>query len=106
MAVAAWQIGEELPSPQRTAGLVLFAGQLALNLAWSWIFFRRHALGAAFAEILILWAAIGATTLVFFGTRPSAGWLMTPYWAWVSFASFLNGTIWRLNRHTQTGTGR
>ena len=106
MAIAAWQIGGELPSRFRTAGLILFVGQLALNLAWSWIFFRRHALGAAFAEVLVLWAAIGATTLLFFQVRPSAGWLMTPYWAWVSFASVLNGAIWKLNGHTQTGTGR
>jgi len=49
----------------RTWALGLFILQLALNLAWSWIFFKRQALGAALAEVLVLWVAIGATTVVF-----------------------------------------
>jgi tryptophan-rich sensory protein len=71
--------------------------QLGLNFAWSLIFFRQHAIGAAFAEVLVLWAAIGATTLVFARASPTAALLMAPYWAWVSFASILNEEYWRLN---------
>jgi translocator protein len=98
MAVAAWRVGQEPASGLRTAALLLFVVQLGMNLAWSWIFFRKHAIGAALAEIVVLWVAI-ATTTVFFGrTVPLAAWLMTPYLAWVSFASVLNGAIWRLNR--------
>lgn len=98
MAVAAWQIGQSPTSPLRTWALVLFLLQLALNLGWSLIFFRLHAIGGALAEVLLLWAAIGATTLIFGRIAPSAAWLMTPYWAWVSFASLLNAAFWRLNR--------
>jgi len=36
-----------------------------LNFAWSWIFFRKHALGAALVEVVFLWITIGATTIVF-----------------------------------------
>jgi translocator protein len=98
MAVAAWLVVRAEPSPLRTWGLVLFGVQLALNFAWSWIFFRQHALGAALAENVALWTAIGATTLVFARVTPGAAWLMAPYWAWVSFAVVLNGAFWRLNR--------
>jgi len=97
MAVAAWRVDESASSPLRTWGLALFLVQLALNFAWSWIFFRQHALGAALAEVLVLWAAIGATTLVFAWVQPAAAWMMAPYWAWVSFASLLNAAFWRLN---------
>lgn len=98
MAVAAWRVWMVEPSVVRTDALVLFLVQLALNFAWSWIFFRRHAIGAALAEIFMLWASIGVTTLLFARVDPLAAWLMVPYWAWVTFASTLNGAIWRLNR--------
>jgi translocator protein len=98
MAVSAWRVGLEPPSGLRTAALLLFAAQLGLNLAWSWIFFRKHAIGAALAEILVLWIAIAATALVFGRIVPVSAWLMAPYLAWVSFASILNGAFWRLNR--------
>jgi benzodiazapine receptor len=97
MAVAAWLVSQSAPSTLRSAALGLFLAQLALNLAWSWIFFRRHALGGALAEVLLLWLAIGATTLVFARVAPAAGWLLLPYWGWTSFASLLNAAIWRLN---------
>jgi tryptophan-rich sensory protein len=97
MAVAVWRVWESAPSPLRSWGLALFLVQLGLNFAWPLIFFRYHAIGAALAEILALWVAIGATTLVFHHVEPLAAWLMAPYWAWVSFASVLNGAFWRLN---------
>lgn len=97
MAIAAWQVGQAKPSPLRTWGLELFLVQLALNFAWSWIFFCRHAIGSALVEILALWVGIGATTLIFAKVSPVAAWLMAPYWAWVSFAVLLNAAFWRLN---------
>jgi translocator protein len=98
MAIAAWMIGEQAHSVWRSAGLILFIVQLGLNLTWSWIFFRRHAIGAALVEIVALWIGIGATTMVFSRVSSVAAWLMAPYWAWVSFAAVLNFAIWRLNR--------
>jgi len=97
MAIAAWTAGQSSPSPLRTWGLALFVVQLALNLAWSWIFFHRHAVGEAVVEIVLLWAAIAATTVLFGRVAPLAAWLMAPYLAWVSFAAVLNVAFWRLN---------
>jgi translocator protein len=97
MAVAAWRVTESPESRLRTLGIALFVFQLALNLAWSWIFFHKHAIGMAAVEVALLWCAIGATTLVFSRVSASAAWLMAPYWAWVTFASILNAAIWRLN---------
>jgi tryptophan-rich sensory protein len=97
MAVAAWQVWLLPASPLRTWGLALFLAQLALNFAWTFLFFRQHEIGGALAELLVLWAAIGATTIVFGWLSPSAAWLLAPYWAWVSFAAVLNTAYWRLN---------
>ncbi|MCA9069096.1 MAG: tryptophan-rich sensory protein, partial [Planctomycetaceae bacterium] len=62
-----------------------------------WIFFGMHQPGWAFAEIVVLWLAIVATTIGFFQWSKLAGWLMVPYLAWVTFASVLNFTIWQMN---------
>jgi benzodiazapine receptor len=97
MAIAGWLVCNAPVSSARTLGLGLFLVQLALNLAWSWIFFRKHAIGAAAIEVALLWCSIGATTVLFSQVSATAAWLMAPYWAWVSFASILNATIWRLN---------
>jgi len=97
MAIAAWQTWTQAPSTIRTLALSLFLVQLALNLAWSWIFFRSHAIGPALGEVAVLWAAIGATTLAFTRVSPAAACLMLPYWAWVTFATILNAGFWRLN---------
>jgi tryptophan-rich sensory protein len=99
MAIAAWRVWLAPPSPMRAWGLALFMVQLGLNLAWSWIFFRRHAIGAALAELWLLWAAIFATMLVFDRVAPVSGWLMTPYWFWVIFAGELNAQFWQLNKN-------
>ena len=97
MAIAAWQVWESAASPLRTWGLALFLVQLILNFAWSLIFFRQHDLGAALAEVVVLWVAIGVTALVFSRVSPAAAWLMATYWAWVTFAAVLNAAFWRLN---------
>ena len=97
MAVAAWLVWISAERKSTVLPLALFATQLLLNVAWSWIFFGLHQPGWALAEIILLWLTIGATMLVFFRFSKIAGWLLVPYLAWVSFASVLNLAIWRLN---------
>jgi tryptophan-rich sensory protein len=82
----------------RRVGLGLFAVQLALNGAWSWIFFSQHAIGLALADILVLWVAIAATIGAFWRVRRSAAALLVPYLAWVTFATALTASIWLRNR--------
>jgi len=79
--------------------LAWFAVQLALNAAWSPLFFGLHRIDLALADIALLWLAIIGTTMAFWKVTPLAGWLFLPYLAWVSFATALNFAIWRLNLH-------
>jgi tryptophan-rich sensory protein len=82
----------------RNVGLSLFALQLGLNGAWSWVFFAEHELGGALLVSIALWLALAATIAAFERTRRGAGILLLPYLAWVSFATLLTAEIWRLNR--------
>ena len=97
MAVAAWRIWRKVGFRGASGALGLFGIQLALNAAWSWLFFGLHRMDWAFAEILVLCAAILATMIAFRRIDRPAAWMLVPYLAWVAFASVLNGTLWRLN---------
>lgn len=97
MAVSGWLIWRQRESHAVGAALAVFVLQLLLNAAWSWIFFGLHRPGLALVEIVALGLTILATVLLFWRIQPLAGALLLPYLAWVSFATVLNGAIWRLN---------
>ena len=92
-----WLVWRQGGFQQARVPLALFAGQLALNVLWSCIFFGLERPDLAFGEVLLLWLAIAATTVLFWFRSTVAGLLFVPYLAWVSFASVLNFAIWRLN---------
>jgi translocator protein len=94
MAVAAWLVWRR---PDAFVPLTLFGIQLIFNAAWSWLFFGLHRPGAAFVDIVLLWLAIAATTVVFWRRSMPAGMLFAPYLIWVTFAAALNFAVWRLN---------
>jgi tryptophan-rich sensory protein len=99
MAFAAWNVWRVGYGWEgATSAIILFLVQLALNAAWSAIFFGWRSPGWALVEIVFLWFAILATVLTFWKISPLSGKLLLPYLAWVSYAAYLNAGIWRLNR--------
>jgi len=96
MATAAWRVVARDGVLAARLPLALFGLQLALNGAWSWVFFGARAPAAAFVEIVFLWIAVLATTVSFAARSRLAGWLMAPYLAWTTFAAVLNAEIARL----------
>lgn len=107
MGIAAWLAWSERPpegsdeARARRTGLVLFVVQLVFNALWSWIFFRWRSGAWAMADIVVLWLAIGATTLHFARVRTLAALLLLPYLAWVTYAAALTWDVWRRNPSLQ-----
>lgn len=97
MGLAIWLVWRSGTWPEKKGAVTLFGVQLLLNAAWSIIFFGAHSPGLAFAEILLLWFALTATIVAFWGHSKTASLLLAPYLCWSSFAAFLNFTIWRMN---------
>jgi benzodiazapine receptor len=95
MAVAAWLVWRKRAPGTRRA-LTVYGIQLALNLAWTPVFFGLYpALGAAalwlaLAVILALIAAVAVTVLSFGPISRTAGLLLLPYVSWLVFAATLN----------------
>jgi tryptophan-rich sensory protein len=97
MAVAAGLVWSQAGWKRASGAMILFFSQLILNAAWSPLFFGLKSPGLALVDIVLLECAILATMISFFRLRPLSGWLLVPYLAWVTFATYLNFMIWRLN---------
>ena len=87
----------EPPSKERTNGLWLFGGQLALNFAWSPVFFGLRMIDVALVVIVAMLVLALATARQFRRIRPLAGWLMLPYLMWLCLATALNYETGKIN---------
>lgn len=94
-ATLAWDAADA--GGERRLVLILFAINVVLNAAWSWFFFARKRPDWALIEVAGLWLSIVALVVGIWPLSQTAALLLLPYLAWVSFASFLNATIVRLN---------
>ncbi len=97
MAISAWLVWRGTSSATARVALTLFGIQLVLNVLWSVVFFGLRRVGAAFAEVLLLWMMLIATAVAFYPLSLLAAWLLIPYIAWVGLASYLNFRIWQMN---------
>jgi benzodiazapine receptor len=97
LAFASWRILRLPPSPARRSALILFFGQLALNAAWSWMFFAAHSPLLGLINIVPQFLMIIATLAAFSRLDRTAGWCLLPLAAWVGYATVLNAAIWWLN---------
>lgn len=97
MSVAVWRIWRTPKSKQRSFALRLFLVQLLMNFAWSFIFFKAHQIAIAAIWIALLIVVVLITMRAFFALDKPAMWLLTPYFAWISFAFILNLSFWVLN---------
>ncbi|HWA33412.1 MAG TPA: TspO/MBR family protein [Cyclobacteriaceae bacterium] len=96
MGIALWLVWKQNSTSNRTAEL-FFATQLFLNFWWSIIFFRFHAPGVAYADILLMIVMVVVTMVKFSKISRPAMFLLLPYLVWIIFASFLNLSIWLMN---------
>jgi tryptophan-rich sensory protein len=78
--------------------LILFVVNAILNVAWSPIFFKLRRPDWAMAELILLWLSIHTLVIGVGAISSFAGMLLTPYFAWVSFAGYLNWRMVVLNR--------
>ena len=78
--------------------LAVFGLQLVLNAVWSIIFFGLHSPLWALVDLVAMWLAIVWTMTLFYRISKPAMWLLLPYVLWVSFAAYLNYSIWILNK--------
>lgn len=82
---------------QKRNALILYGIQLFLNFLWPLVFFGLGWYLTAFWLLLLLWIAIFLTIRAFSAIDEQAGDLLLPYILWVSFAGYLNLSVYLLN---------
>jgi len=99
MGLAAWLVYEKgFKKPDVKKALAVFAAQLLLNTLWSIVFFGAHMIFAGVVVIVLLWAMILWTILLFHRISRASAYLLIPYILWVSFATVLTVSLYVLNR--------
>lgn len=95
MAVVAWCLWRQRhESPAARFTLRLWFLQLALNCAWSFLFFGLRSPAAGLADILVLLVVLIWIQVRLARERRILAVLWIPYVLWVSFATALNFSIW------------
>lgn len=98
IAIAAYRVWRHRnDSGLFTAATLIYIVQLALNFAWSIVFFGMHQVFWALVVILALLLSIILIMVLFSRFSRAGTWLLLPYLLWVSFASVLNLYIYLLN---------
>lgn len=98
IALSGWRVWNQPAGPARSRALNLWALQLGLNAAWSWLFFGRRRLKTALADNLALGTSIAAYIAAARKVDGTAAALVAPYLGWVCFANLLNEELVRRNR--------
>ncbi|TRY54989.1 hypothetical protein DNTS_020742, partial [Danionella cerebrum] len=99
MGYASYLVWKELGGFTQDAlvPLGLYGLQLALNWAWTPIFFGAHKIKLALMELLMLTGTVAATMVSWYPINRTATLLMVPYMAWLCLATSLNYCVWRDN---------
>jgi translocator protein len=94
-AVRVWLRASTARARSRWLGALFANG--ALNIFWSWLFFKAKRPDWALAEVALLWASIVVLIVLARRDDALAALLLVPYLLWVAFAASLNFAVVRLN---------
>ncbi len=82
---------------ERTVAKIIYLIQLALNFAWSFLFFYYQNIALALIDIIVLDVVVVIMLLKFYRLKPIAAYLNIPYLLWILFATALNAAFYFLN---------
>lgn len=97
MGVALYLVWIAKSKQEKRRAYIAFGVQIILNTLWSIVFFGLHLPWLGVVVILILLGAIVWTMYEFWKHSKPAAYLLVPYIAWVSFATYLTVGVALLN---------
>jgi len=97
MGISFFMIWQLPASEAKRRAFQIYFIQLALNFAWSFLFFFFKNIGLALIEIMFLLLSIATMLFWFHRVKPLASFINIPYLLWVTFATCLNAAYYVLN---------
>lgn len=97
MGISAYMIYES-SSKYKSLALTVYSIQLIVNFVWPLLFFNGRMFSAAFICLLILWLLVLWMIILFYRVNHWAAYLQIPYIIWLTFAAYLNFSVFLLNR--------
>mmetsp|Transcript_9310 Transcript_9310/g.16767 ORF Transcript_9310/g.16767 Transcript_9310/m.16767 type:complete len:195 (-) Transcript_9310:1864-2448(-) len=82
--------------------IILFVLQFVLNQTFSLLFFKARRWDLSMIDLAVLWLCIPACIAAFLKVNTQAGFLLFPYWAFVSYAAVLNFAFIRENPNLES----
>lgn len=77
--------------------LTVYGIQLAVNFFWSIFFFNMNLFLFSFIWLVLLWLLVLIMIILFAKIKPAAAYLQFPYLLWLTFAAYLNFSVYMLN---------
>jgi len=90
-------LGVSVPNAGLRIG-ILFGVNFVCHLTWSPLFFKLKRPDWSLIEVGFLWCSCLALVIGLAPLSHLASWLVVPYLAWVSFATWLNYAVVSLNK--------
>jgi tryptophan-rich sensory protein len=91
LAIGTWQVARR--RDEARGALRLYALQLALNVAWSLLFFTLHRPGWALVDIVVLDLVVLAMVARYGRVHRPSSWCLVPYAVWLALATAINAWI-------------
>lgn len=87
-----WKSEEE-----NSLALIVYGVQLVVNVTWSQTFFTFHQIGWACVHMIVMWILVAILLVKFWSVDVIAGYLIVPYFMWMTCAINLSYSFWTLN---------
>ncbi len=97
LAVSGWALWRQRENIEMRPAIYLYMSQLLMNWAWTPLFFQLHWIGFSLIWIVILTSLTFFTIYSIKNKKKGISLLLTPYFIWLLFATYLNYAIWVLN---------
>ena len=97
LALSGWFLWQRRKEPLAQKAFVIYVAQVAMNWAWTPLFFYFHLIGLSFFWIVVM---LILTLILIYLTKKNfkcSSIMLLPYVVWLVFAAYLNGAIWILN---------
>ncbi|MBR5597627.1 MAG: tryptophan-rich sensory protein [Lachnospiraceae bacterium] len=88
----------EATEEEKRKAFTIYGYQLLVNFLWPVFFFNFQWYGFSYLWLMFLWILVAIMIWQFSKSSKTAALLNIPYLLWLSYAGYLNLTIWMLNR--------